>query len=75
MLQDRNKKELASLIVGGAPRDAIERAIKKGAGIGDEKLVMEHIVFEGYAPHKVAVIVEALPFQAVLLSTAPLKLR
>jgi transcriptional/translational regulatory protein YebC/TACO1 len=40
------------------PRDVIERAIKKGAGTGDEKLVMEHVVFEGYAPHKVAVIVE-----------------
>jgi YebC/PmpR family DNA-binding regulatory protein len=39
-------------------RDTIERAIKKGAGIGDEKLVMEHSIFEGYAPHKVAVIVE-----------------
>src|SRR5512139_2020073 len=39
-------------------RDVIERAIKKGAGIGGEKLVMEHIVFEGYAPHKVPVIVE-----------------
>jgi YebC/PmpR family DNA-binding regulatory protein len=41
-------------------RDVIERAIKKGAGIGDEKLVLEHAVFEGYAPHKVPVIVEAL---------------
>lgn len=41
-------------------RDVIERATKKGAGIGDEKLVMEHIVFEGYAPHKVPVIVEVL---------------
>lgn len=41
-------------------RDVIERAIKKGAGIGDEKLVLDHIVFEGYAPHKVPVIVEAL---------------
>jgi YebC/PmpR family DNA-binding regulatory protein len=41
-------------------RDAIERAIKKGAGIGGEKLVMDHIVFEGYAPHKVPVIVEVL---------------
>ena len=41
-------------------RDVIERAIKKGAGIGDEKLVMEHVVFEGYAPHKVPVIVEIL---------------
>jgi YebC/PmpR family DNA-binding regulatory protein len=39
-------------------RDAIERAIKKGAGTGDDKLVLEHVVFEGYAPHKVPVIVE-----------------
>src|SRR5436305_8408842 len=39
-------------------RDVIERAIKKGAGVGDDKLVMEHVVFEGYAPHKVPVIVE-----------------
>lgn len=39
-------------------RDVIERAIKKGSGTGDEKLVMEHVVFEGYAPNKVAVIVE-----------------
>ncbi len=41
-------------------RDAIERAIKKGAGIGGEKLVLDHLVFEGYAPHKVPVIVEVL---------------
>jgi YebC/PmpR family DNA-binding regulatory protein len=41
-------------------RDVIERAIKKGAGIGGEKLVMEHVVFEGYAPHKVPIIVEIL---------------
>ena len=41
-------------------RDVIERAIKKGAGVGDEKLVLEHIVFEGYAPHKVPLIVEVL---------------
>ncbi|HEV7868528.1 MAG TPA: YebC/PmpR family DNA-binding transcriptional regulator [Chthoniobacteraceae bacterium] len=41
-------------------RDVIERAIKKGAGVGDEKLTIEHVVFEGYAPHKVPVIVEVL---------------
>lgn len=41
-------------------RDVIERAIKKGAGIGDEKMTMEHVVFEGYAPHKVPIIVEVL---------------
>ncbi|MGI8480585.1 MAG: YebC/PmpR family DNA-binding transcriptional regulator [Chthoniobacterales bacterium] len=41
-------------------RDVIDRAIKKGAGIGGEKLEMEHVVFEGYAPHKVPLIVEVL---------------
>src|SRR3954465_5787760 len=41
-------------------KDVIERAIKKGAGLGDEKLEMEHVLFEGYAPHKVPVIVEIL---------------
>lgn len=39
-------------------RDVIERAINKGAGVGDDKLVMDHVLFEGYAPHKVPVIVE-----------------
>ena len=39
-------------------KDAIQRAINKGAGVGDEKLIMEHVVFEGYAPHKVPLIVE-----------------
>lgn len=39
-------------------RDVIERAIKKGAGTGDEKSAMESVVFEGYAPYKVPVIVE-----------------
>jgi YebC/PmpR family DNA-binding regulatory protein len=41
-------------------RDVIERAIKKGAGTGPEKLEMDHVVFEGYAPHKVPLIVEVL---------------
>jgi len=41
-------------------RDVIERAIKKGAGVGADKLVMDLVVFEGYAPQKVPVIVEAL---------------
>jgi len=41
-------------------RDVIERAIKKGAGIGADKLIMDLVVFEGYAPYKVPVIVEVL---------------
>jgi YebC/PmpR family DNA-binding regulatory protein len=39
-------------------RDAIERAIAKGSGTGGDKVAMEHVVFEGYAPHKVPLIVE-----------------
>jgi transcriptional/translational regulatory protein YebC/TACO1 len=39
-------------------REVIERAIRKGAGLDSEKLIMDHVVFEGYAPHKVPVLVE-----------------
>ena len=48
---DKARKESVS-------RDVIERAIKKGSGTGDDKHALEHVVFEGYAPHKVPVIVE-----------------
>lgn len=41
-------------------RDTIERAIKKGAGETDEKVVFELVTYEGFAPHKVPVIVECL---------------
>ena len=39
-------------------RDAIERAIAKGTGTGGDKSSLDHVVFEGYAPHKVPVVVE-----------------
>jgi len=41
-------------------RDTIERAIKKGAGLTDEKVVFELVTYEGFAPHKVPVVVECL---------------
>ncbi len=41
-------------------RDTIDRAIKKGAGLLDEKVEYEAVVYEGFAPHKVPVIVECL---------------
>ncbi len=41
-------------------RDVIERAIKKGAGGGGDGAALEHVVYEGYAPHKVPVIVEVM---------------
>jgi YebC/PmpR family DNA-binding regulatory protein len=42
------------------PNDTIQRAIKKGAGLLDEKLALELVTFEGLGPHKVPVIVECL---------------
>lgn len=39
-------------------RDVIERAIAKGAGTGGDKSALDHVVYEGYAPHKVPIIVE-----------------
>lgn len=39
-------------------RDVIERAIHKGAGTGGEKTDITAVTFEGYAPHKVPVVVE-----------------
>ncbi|MBU6399154.1 MAG: YebC/PmpR family DNA-binding transcriptional regulator [Verrucomicrobia bacterium] len=41
-------------------RDTIERAIKKGAGQTDEKVVFELVTYEGFGPHKVPVVVECL---------------
>jgi YebC/PmpR family DNA-binding regulatory protein len=41
-------------------KDTIERAIKKGAGLTDEKITFELVTYEGFAPHKVPVIVECL---------------
>ena len=45
---------------GSVTRDTIERAIKKGAGLTDEKVVYELVTYEGFAPHKVPVVVECL---------------
>jgi len=42
------------------PRDTIDRAVKKGAGLTDEKITYEQVTYEGFAPHKVPVIVECL---------------
>src|SRR5262245_38093135 len=41
-------------------RDTIERAIKKGAGLTDEKISFELVTYEGFAPAKVPVVVECL---------------
>ena len=42
------------------PKDNIERAIAKGTGEGTDGSTFETVVYEGYGPEGVAVIVEAL---------------
>ncbi|MSO57698.1 MAG: YebC/PmpR family DNA-binding transcriptional regulator [Thermoleophilia bacterium] len=42
------------------PKDNIERAVAKGSGEGQDGAAWETIVYEGYGPEGVAVIVEAL---------------
>ena len=42
------------------PKDNIDRAIAKGSGEGTDGALFETVVYEGYGPEGVAVIVEAL---------------
>ena len=42
------------------PNDVIARAIKKGSGHGGDGAELELVTYEGFAPHKIPVIVECL---------------
>lgn len=42
------------------PKDNIERAIARGAGTGDEVDAIEEILYEGYAPYGVALLINVL---------------
>jgi YebC/PmpR family DNA-binding regulatory protein len=42
------------------PKDTLDRAIKKGAGLTGEVVNFERVIYEGFAPHQVAVMVECL---------------
>jgi YebC/PmpR family DNA-binding regulatory protein len=42
------------------PKDTIERAIARGSGADADAAAFETVIYEGYAPNGVAVIVEAL---------------
>jgi YebC/PmpR family DNA-binding regulatory protein len=42
------------------PKETLERAIKKGAGLTGEVVHFEHALYEGFAPHRVPVLVECL---------------
>jgi YebC/PmpR family DNA-binding regulatory protein len=42
------------------PKDNIERAIRRGAGLDKDADVIEEVSYEGYGPHGVAMLVECL---------------
>jgi YebC/PmpR family DNA-binding regulatory protein len=42
------------------PKETLERAIKKGAGLTGEVVNFERVIYEGFAPHQVPVMVECL---------------
>ena len=42
------------------PKETLDRAIKKGAGLSGEAVHFEHAMYEGFAPHHVPVMVECL---------------
>ena len=42
------------------PKDTLDRAIKIGAGLTGEAVNFERVIYEGFAPHQVPVMVECL---------------
>ena len=42
------------------PKETLDRAIKKGAGLTGEAVHFEYALYEGFAPHRVPVMVECL---------------
>src|SRR5262245_14294286 len=42
------------------PKENIDRAIRRGAGLEKDAAEIEEISYEGYAPHGVAIIAECL---------------
>ncbi len=42
------------------PKENIERAIKRGAGIGGDGAALEEVTYEGYGPHGVALLMQVV---------------
>jgi YebC/PmpR family DNA-binding regulatory protein len=42
------------------PKDNIERAIRRGAGLEKDAATLEEVMYEGYGPHGVALIIEVV---------------
>ena len=42
------------------PKDTVDRAIKKGAGLTGEAVNFDRVLYEGFGPHRVPVMIECL---------------
>ena len=59
-LNPKLRMVLAAARKASMPRDTLEHAIKKGAGLLGDAVNFERVTYEGFAPHRVPVIVECL---------------
>lgn len=57
-MNSRLRMAIDAAKAASVPRDTIERAIKKGTGELEDSNKIEEVVYEGYAPHQVGVLVE-----------------
>lgn len=56
----RLRLAIAKARAANMPKENIDRAIARGAGGGDDGIVMEEMTYEGYAPHGVAILIDVL---------------
>ena len=54
----RLKMAIRAALDVSCPKDTIDRAIKKGSGQLDDGSVIEEVMYEGYGPHQVGILVE-----------------
>lgn len=58
-MNPRLRAAIQSARAENMPNDNIERAVRKGTGEGGQGAVVEELVYEGYAPGGVALLIEA----------------
>jgi len=56
----RLRLAIAKARASNMPKENVDRAIARGAGGGDDGIIMEELTYEGYGPHGVAVLVDVL---------------
>ena len=58
LMNARLRAAVAAAKADSCPKDTIERAIRKGAGLDSDGAQIEEVLYEGYGPHQVGVLVE-----------------